>query len=82
MAQLISEIHQLSEIMRSNWIFSNNYNLAAAIIEKAKKTYSYPLLDESIIPDRKYSHAVSNILFAEEEQAIYYFIGEEMVQLL
>jgi hypothetical protein len=57
-------------------------NLAAAIIEKAKSNYHYPLLDEVLFRIGKYSHAVSNILFAEEEQAIYYFIGEEMVQLL
>ncbi|MBC7830048.1 MAG: hypothetical protein H7122_20045 [Chitinophagaceae bacterium] len=57
-------------------------NLAATIIEKAKTTFGYPLLDEVLFRIGKYSHAVSNILFAEEEQAIYYFIGEEMVQLL
>lgn len=57
-------------------------NLAATIIEKAKADFSYPLLDEVLFRIGKYSHAVSNILFAEEEQAIYYFIGEEMVQLL
>ena len=56
--------------------------LAASIIEKAKSGYSYPLLDEVLYRVGKYSHAVSNILFAEDEQAIYYFIGEEMVQLL
>ena len=56
--------------------------LAASIIEKAKSTYHYPLLDEVLFRIGKYSHAVSNILFAEDEQAIYYFIGEEMVQLL
>ena len=56
--------------------------LAASIIEKAKSTYNYPLLDEVLFRIGKYSHAVSNILFAEDEQAIYYFIGEEMVQLL
>jgi hypothetical protein len=57
-------------------------NLAAAIVEKAKSNFQYPLLDEVLFKIEKYSHAVSNILFAEEEQAIYYFIGEEMVQLL
>ena len=56
--------------------------LAASIIEKSKETYQYPLLDEVLYRIGKYSHAVSNILFAEDEQAIYYFIGEEMVQLL
>ena len=56
--------------------------LAASIIEKAKSMYDYPLLDEVLFRVGKYSHAVSNILFAEDEQAIYYFIGEEMVQLL
>jgi len=57
-------------------------NLAGDIIKKAKKNNYYPLLDELLFRIEKYSHAVSNILFAEEEQAIYYFIGEEMVQLL
>ena len=57
-------------------------SMAAVIIEKAKTNFNYPLLDEVLFRIGKYSHAVSNILFAEEEQAIYYFIGEEMVQLL
>ncbi|MGZ5133774.1 MAG: GAF domain-containing protein, partial [Flavitalea sp.] len=47
----------------------------------AKNIFSYPLLDEIIFRISKYSHSVSNILFAEEEQAIHYFIGEEIVQL-
>lgn len=57
-------------------------NLAAGILQKAKDKFEFPLLDEVLFRIEKYSHAVSNILFAEEEQAIYYFIGEEMVQLL
>lgn len=57
-------------------------SLAKAIVEKAKNDFHYPLLDEVLFRIEKYSHAVSNILFAEEEQAIYFFIGEEMVQLL
>jgi hypothetical protein len=56
-------------------------NLASDIIKKAKKDFNYPLLDEILFKTEKYSHAISNILFAEEEQAIYYFIGEEIVDL-
>lgn len=57
-------------------------NLAGSILEKAKSNFNFPLLDEVLFRIGKYSHAVSNILFAEEEQVIHYFIGEEMVQLL
>jgi hypothetical protein len=74
-----------SSVERNNAIqldLLEQLNLAAEIIKKAKKDFSYPLLDEILFRIDKYSHAVSNILFAEEEQAIYYFIGEEIVQLL
>lgn len=55
--------------------------LASDIIKNIRKDSNYPLLDEALFRIDKYSHAVSNILFPEEEQAIYYFIGEEIVQL-
>ena len=73
-----------SSVERNNAIqldLLEQLNMAGAIVEKAKATLSYPLLDEILFRISKYSHAVSNILFAEEEQAIYYFIGDEIVQL-
>ena len=73
-----------SSVERNNAIQSDlleQLNMAGEIIKKVKKETSYPLLDEVLFRIEKYSHSVSNILFAEEEQAIYYFIGEEIVQL-
>lgn len=73
-----------SSVERNNAIqldLLEQLNLAAEILTKAKKDLNYPLLDEILFRLEKYSHSVSNILFAEEEQAIYYFIGEEIVQL-
>jgi hypothetical protein len=74
-----------SSVERNNAIqldLLEQLSLASDIVQKAKKDFNYPLLDETLFRIEKYSHAVSNILFAEEEQAIYYFIGEEIVQLL
>jgi hypothetical protein len=73
-----------SSVERNNAIqldLLEQLNLASDIIKKAKKDFNYPLLDEILFKTEKYSHAISNILFAEEEQAIYYFIGEEIVDL-
>ena len=56
-------------------------SFAAEIVNKAKVVAPFPLLDEVLYRINKYSHAVSNILFAEEEQAIHYFLSEELVQL-
>jgi hypothetical protein len=74
-----------SSVERNNAIqldLLEQLDLASGIIQKAKRDFNYPLLDEILFKIEKYSHAVSNILFAEEEQAIYYFIGEEIVDLL
>ncbi|HYC29796.1 MAG TPA: hypothetical protein VEB42_13280 [Chitinophagaceae bacterium] len=55
--------------------------MAQKIVEQAKSISSFPLLDEIQFRLERYTHSVTNILFAEEELAIHHFLVEEMVQL-
>lgn len=55
--------------------------LAQKIVEHAKSISSFPLLDEIKFRLERYTHSVTNILFAEEELAIHHFLIDEMVQL-
>jgi GAF domain-containing protein len=55
--------------------------MAYRIVEHAKTLSSFPLLDEIHFRLERYTHAVTNILFAEEELAIHHFLVDEMVQL-
>ncbi len=55
--------------------------MAQGIVEHAKSISSFPLLDEIQFRLERYTHSVTNILFAEEELTIHHFLVEEMVQL-
>jgi hypothetical protein len=55
--------------------------LAHRIVERAKNITSYSLLDEVQFRLERYTHSVTNILFAEEELAIHHFLVDELVQL-
>jgi hypothetical protein len=55
--------------------------MAYKIVEQAKALSPFPLLDEVLFRLERYTHAVTNILFAEEELAIHHFLVDEMVQL-
>lgn len=55
--------------------------MAYKIVEHAKNLSQFPLLDEIQFRLERYTHSVTNILFAEEELAIHHFLIDEMVQL-
>jgi GAF domain-containing protein len=54
---------------------------ASKIVEQARTHSSFPLLEEVQYRIERYTHSVTNILFAEEEQAIHHFLVDEIVQL-
>ncbi|HEY0678947.1 MAG TPA: hypothetical protein VGD17_11715 [Chitinophagaceae bacterium] len=55
--------------------------MANRIIERAKTINSFPLLEEIQFKLEKFTHSVTNILFAEEELAIHHFLVDELVQM-
>ncbi|MGB8195229.1 MAG: hypothetical protein WCF67_25050 [Chitinophagaceae bacterium] len=55
--------------------------MAYRIVERAKAAGAYPLLDEIQFRIQRYTHSVTNILFAEEEMAIHHFLAEELAGL-
>lgn len=73
-----------SSIERNNAIqldLLEQLNQANAIVQKAKEETGFPLLDETTFKLQKYIHAVSNILFADEELTILHFLKTELVDL-
>lgn len=73
-----------SSVERNNAIqldMLEQLSMAQQIVERAKAYAAYPLLDEIRFRLGKFTHAVTNILFAEEEQAIHYFLADELVEL-
>jgi hypothetical protein len=55
--------------------------MAHRIIDNAKQNGKFPLLDEIQFKIERYTHSVTNILFAEEEMAIHHFLVEELASL-
>lgn len=55
--------------------------MAHRIIENAKQHGEFPLLDEIHFKIERYTHSVTNILFAEEEMAIHHFLVDELASL-
>jgi hypothetical protein len=55
--------------------------MALKIVEHAKSISPFPLLEEIQFRLQRYTHSVTNILFAEEELAIHHFLVDELVQL-
>jgi hypothetical protein len=55
--------------------------MAHRIIGKAKENDTFPLLDEIQFKIERYTHSVTNILFAEEEMAIHHFLVDELASL-
>jgi hypothetical protein len=73
-----------SSIERNNAIqldLLEQLNLANSIIQQARKENPFPLLDETSFKLQKYIHAVTNILFADEEITILQFLKTELVDL-
>lgn len=73
-----------SSVERNNAIqldLLEQLNLAKEIIQLAKKEHPFPLLDETAYKLQKYTHSVSNILFADEEIAILQFLKVELINL-
>ncbi len=73
-----------SSVERSNAIqldLLKQLNLANDIIQQAKAISSFPLLEECTFKIQKYIHAITNILFADEEIAIFNFLKIEVVNL-
>jgi hypothetical protein len=57
-------------------------DLASAIIVKAKKEKSFPLLTEVEFKIKKFRHSISNIILSDDEIAINQFFKKEVVELL
>jgi hypothetical protein len=57
-------------------------DLASAIIVKAKKEKSFPLLMEVEFKIKKFRHSISNIILSDDEIAINQFFKKEVVELL
>lgn len=55
--------------------------MAHGIIDSAKQNGLFPLLDEIQFKIERYTHSVTNILFAEEEMAIHHFLVDELASL-
>ncbi|HYF32671.1 MAG TPA: hypothetical protein VD993_16210 [Chitinophagaceae bacterium] len=55
--------------------------MAHKIVAHARELSPFPLLEEIQFKIDRYTHSVTNILFAEEELAIHHFLVEEIVQL-
>lgn len=55
--------------------------MAHGIVAHAREIGSFPLLEEIQFKIERFTHAVTNILFAEEELAIHHFLVEEIVQM-
>lgn len=73
-----------SSVERNNAIqldLLEQLNLARDIIASARKEHPFPLLDETSFKLQKYTHSVSNILFADEEIAIMQFLKVELINL-
>ncbi|MFT3825889.1 MAG: hypothetical protein QM731_18360 [Chitinophagaceae bacterium] len=73
-----------SSVERSNAIqldLLKQLNLASDIIQQAQAISSFPLLEECLFKIQKYVHAITNILFADEEIAIFNFLKIEVVEL-
>jgi hypothetical protein len=73
-----------SSVERNNAIqldLLEQLNLARDIIALARKEHPFPLLDETSFKLQKYTHSVSNILFADEEIAIMQFLKVELINL-
>lgn len=73
-----------SSVERNNAIqldLLEQLNLAKGIIQMARKEHPFPLLDETSFKLQKYTHSVSNILFADEEIAILHFLKVELINL-
>lgn len=73
-----------SSVERNNAIqldLLEQLNLAKEIIQLARKEHPFPLLDETSFKLQKYTHSVSNILFADEEIAILHFLKVELINL-
>jgi len=73
-----------SSVERNNAIqldLLEQLNLAKEIIQLARKEHPFPLLDETSFKLQKYTHSVSNILFADEEIAILQFLRVELINL-
>ena len=73
-----------SSVERNNAIQLDTLEqLAAAhsIVEHAKALNNFPLLEEIQFKIERFTHAVTNILFAEEELAIHHFLVEDVVKI-
>lgn len=73
-----------SSVERNNAIqldLIEQLNLAKEIIQLARKEHAFPLLDETSYKLQKFTHSVSNILFADEEIAILHFLRVELINL-
>lgn len=55
--------------------------MAHRIIDHAKQNGEFPLLEEIQFKIERYTHSVTNILFAEEEMAIHHFLVDELASL-
>lgn len=73
-----------SSVERNNAIqldLLEQLNLAKEIVQLARKEHPFPLLDETSFKLQKYTHSVSNIMFADEEIAILHFLRVELINL-
>ena len=55
--------------------------MAHSIVVHARGLNEFPLLSEIQFKIEKYTHAVTNILFAEEELAIHHFLVDDIVKI-
>lgn len=73
-----------SSVERNNAIqldMLEQLDMANQIIARARKNEQYPLLEEIQFKIERYTHSVTNILFAEEEMAIHHFLVDELAGL-